>query len=241
MKTIAIGDLHGRSSWKHIVNTQSFDKLIFMGDYFDSFDIPGKEQINNFLDLIEYKKNNPDNVVLLIGNHDHHYFPEIGDTATSGYQPILAPLIGNLLDSSRKHLQMAYRQGELLFTHAGVTATWLDECLGAGAWDPEGIEQHVNEIWKYQPLKFIFKTYRMSDSPYGDNIWQSPIWIRPRSLMADAVDFKKKYIQIVGHTPQKRIDIKGQATGGRYYFIDTLGSSGEYLIIEDGQFSTAII
>jgi hypothetical protein len=48
---------------------------------------------------------------------------------------------------------------------------------------------------------------------------------------------KTKYIQIVGHTQQKQIDIKNKATNGRYYYIDTLSTSGEYMIIEDGVIS----
>lgn len=55
--------------------------------------------------------------------------------------------------------------------------------------------------------------------------------------MRDSKNIKKSgIVQIVGHTNQNQIDIKGKATGGKYYFIDTLGTSGEYLIIEDGQF-----
>jgi hypothetical protein len=40
-------------------------------------------------------------------------------------------------------------------------------------------------------------------------------------------------MQIVGHTTQPRIDEK-KAGRQNYYLIDTLGTSGEYLIIEDG-------
>jgi hypothetical protein len=47
---------------------------------------------------------------------------------------------------------------------------------------------------------------------------------------------KDQYIQIVGHTQRDKIDM-GKSTGGRYYFIDTLSSSGEYLIYDDGVFS----
>ena len=53
MKTVVIGDVHGRSLWKLIVNQeQDADRIIFIGDYFDSFDIKGEEQLNNFLDII---------------------------------------------------------------------------------------------------------------------------------------------------------------------------------------------
>ena len=55
--------------------------------------------------------------------------------------------------------------------------------------------------------------------------------------MKDCQEIKHRIIQVVGHTQQNQIDIKGKATGGRYYFIDTLGTSGEYLIWEDGNFN----
>jgi hypothetical protein len=45
---------------------------------------------------------------------------------------------------------------------------------------------------------------------------------------------RKQVIQVVGHTQVKKLDIEGMATGNRYYFIDCLDTSGEYLIIEDG-------
>jgi hypothetical protein len=48
---------------------------------------------------------------------------------------------------------------------------------------------------------------------------------------------KKDYIQIVGHTQMRRLDLTGsdKFTGGRYYFIDTMDSSGEYLVIQDNK------
>jgi predicted phosphodiesterase len=36
MKTIAVGDIHGRDSWKRLAEQESFDQIIFLGDYFDS-------------------------------------------------------------------------------------------------------------------------------------------------------------------------------------------------------------
>jgi hypothetical protein len=48
-------------------------------------------------------------------------------------------------------------------------------------------------------------------------------------------DVKKTMIQVVGHTAVKEIDAKGKATGGRYYFIDCLDNTPEYLVYEDKQ------
>jgi predicted MPP superfamily phosphohydrolase len=245
MKTVVIGDVHGRSLWKLIVNQENPDRVVFIGDYFDSFDIKGEEQLNNFLDIIEYKKSNGKEVIMLIGNHDYHYFPEIGDTGTSGYQAMFSYQINPVLDANREHLQIAYQFDEFLFSHAGISSKFLDSVFGVNGWKLETMVEQINELFKYKPLTFSFgeavSIQKLSYlDPYGDNEEQSPIWIRPRSLMAANKDtLRKKVIQIVGHTQVKKLDINGamKAAGGRYYLIDCQGTTGEYLIIEDGNLS----
>ena len=239
MKTVVLGDTHGRSNWKLAIHQEKpFDRLIFIGDYFDSFNISGVEQINNFKEIIQYKENNPQiEVILLIGNHDYHYFPEIGYTGTSGYQSGIAPSITQVIDENRHHLQMAYQFNDFFFTHAGISSVWLDETFGVGHWDIKFLADEINDLFKFKPLSFDFNGF---DS-YGDNKTQTPIWIRPRSLMsANKANLVKKIIQIVGHTIMKKLDLKGsdKFTGGRYYFIDTMETSGEYLIIEDDYITT---
>jgi predicted MPP superfamily phosphohydrolase len=243
MKTVVIGDVHGRSLWKLIVNQeQDADRIVFIGDYFDSFDIKGDDQLNNFLDIIEYKKSSSKEVIMLIGNHDHHYFPEVGNTGTSGYQVRMAPSIQHVIDTNREHLQMAYQMDEFLFSHAGISSMFLDSVFGKDGWKEETMVEQVNELFKYKPLTFGFgEAVNISEfsfiDPYGDNTEQSPIWIRPRSLMkANYNTLRKKVIQVVGHTQVKKLDLEGakNSAGGRYYLIDCQGTTGEYLIIEDG-------
>ena len=242
MKTIVLGDTHGRSNWKLAIHQEEpLDRLIFVGDYFDSFHFSGVEQIDNFKQIIQYKENNPQvEVVLLIGNHDYHYFPEIGYNGTSGYQSTIAPSITQVIEENRNHLQMAYQMGEFLFTHAGVSPVFMDEVFGSNGWQTYNVEEDLNELFRYKPKAFEFNGF----DAYGDNTTQTPIWIRPRSLMSankkHDKGLKKEYIQIVGHTGMKRIDLKGsdQFTGGRYYFIDTMETSGDYLIIEDNKLRT---
>ncbi len=86
MKTIVIGDIHGRSIWKNIIDKEKeFDKVVFVGDYFDSKIYSAQEQIDNFLNIIDFKQSirEDQEVILLIGNHDLHYFPEVGNSGVS--------------------------------------------------------------------------------------------------------------------------------------------------------------
>ena len=239
MKTVVIGDVHGRSLWKLIVNQENPDRVIFVGDYFDSFEISGVEQIQNFKEIVEYKTTSGKEVIMLVGNHDHHYFPEVGYTGTSGYQSGIAPSINQVIDENRQHLQIAYSFDEFLFTHAGVSPTFMDGEFGEEGWVEDNVVELLNDLFKYKPKSFDFNGI----DPYGDNTYQTPIWIRPKSLMAvnkkHDKGLKKKYIQVIGHTQVKKLDLIGsqKSAGGRYYFIDCQETTGEYLVIQDGELS----
>lgn len=70
MKILVLGDIHGRLIWKDIIEKENPDKVIFLGDYVSTHeDISSTQQINNLVDILTYKENNPDKVVLLRGNH----------------------------------------------------------------------------------------------------------------------------------------------------------------------------
>ena len=242
MKLVVIGDIHGRNIWKQIIaKEQDADEFVFVGDYFDSFRIKGPDQINNFLDIIEFKKQSKVPVILLIGNHDYHYYPGIDETGTSGYQTVLAPSIKHVVGDNKQHLQTAYQSGEFVFTHAGLSSEWLDDNIVM--WDVPNLAMYVNDLFYYQPQKLAYRSYKMVNETewygaqgYGDETFQGPLWIRPKSLMRANYDtLRNQIIQVVGHTPQDNIDIEGKSTGGRYYFIDTLEyNQGQYLVVTDG-------
>lgn len=234
MKTIILGDTHGRGIWQLIVQKENPDRVIFIGDYFDSFNIPYLDQMYNFKQITNYARTSGKEVILLTGNHDVHYqrWAINAYENYSGYQNKHALEICQELELNEDIMQMAYKMDNFLFTHAGVTKTWL-ELMEIE--NDENMVDIINDYAKYKPNLFAFGAIGRGGwvDPYGDNVWQNPTWIRPRSLMKDSKDLG--YIQVVGHTTQNCIDIKGKSTGGKYYFIDTLDTSGEYLIIEDGE------
>jgi hypothetical protein len=210
---------------------------VFVGDYFDSFTIKGPDQINNFLDIVEFKKQSKVPVILLIGNHDYHYYPGIEDSGTSGYQTLMAPSIKHVVSDNKQYLQAAYQSGEFVFTHAGLSSEWLDDIIPG--WDVDSLDATINDLFRFQPNKLAYRSYKQVGSTvygvggYGSETFQGPIWIRPKALMEANYDTLRTQIrQVVGHTTRKQIDIEGKSTGGRYYFIDTMPR--EYLIVEDG-------
>lgn len=228
MKTIVLGDTHGLSHWKHAVSAENPDRVIFIGDYFDSFQVNTVDQINNFLDIVEYKKTSGKEVIMLTGNHDIHYI--LGDSGTSGYQKIGSFQICPVISDNLSHLQMAYKFDEYLFTHAGVSSVFMDETFET--WSVDTLVDQLNDLFKFKPAKFEFN----GNNPYGDDTWQTPIWIRPRSLMkANKNTLRQKVIQVVGHTQVNKLDLVGsqKAAGGRYYFIDCMQTTKEYLVISD--------
>jgi hypothetical protein len=240
-KTLVLGDTHGRSFWKLAVNLENPDRVIFIGDYMDSYDINTETQVNNFLDILEYKKSSGKEVVLLLGNHDAHYDSRVGYTGTSGYQQVGKYQIEPVIDANREHLQIAYQFKNYLFSHAGVSTVFMDDIFGKGGWNIDHVSVELNELFRYKPHAFTFNGW----DPYGNDDKQTPIWIRPGALMRanKKTELKDKYIQIFGHTQTESINLNHikKAAGGKYYNIDCLGTSGEYLIIENDKIKVGSI
>jgi hypothetical protein len=104
------------------------------------------------------------------------------------------------------------------------------------------LTERPNEF-KFEAIMYRDEDSLMYPDPSGDNAGQSPIWIRPMSLMRSNKQnpwIKDDYVQIVGHTRVRMIDIAGKATGGKYFLIDTL-EQGEYLIGTDNWFSVGTL
>lgn len=221
-RIVVIGDLHGSSVWKELLKTTKEQRLfestlyVFIGDYFDSFVYLPIEQIRNFESLVRLKRANPDNVILLIGNHDYHYFPFVNQRY-SGYFPETQSYAGNLLKHclDENLIQLSFKNKNLVITHAGITKTWLKE---------SGIKfENLNKSFKDRWENFGYR-YSGSTSDTGNDVFQSPIIIRPESLEKDKID---NFIQIVGHTTKRKIEIQDSVI-----YVDCLKYKKEFLEID---------
>lgn len=230
-RIIAIGDTHGRDTWKRIVEQEpSADKEVFIGDYWDSFDVLFEQQLENFVAILKYKRENPERVILLTGNHDFHYLSDMTERY-SGYQSDKASLIEPLVASAIQcgDMQAAYSNSGYLFTHAGVTQTW---CQEKGI---KGSPAEINALLLKKPSAFKF--YKGDKSGCGEHISQSPIWVRPQMLIEDPLF---GIGQVVGHTQQHGIKYYDGSKPLRLILIDAI-HDGQYLIINDGEPKTGYV
>lgn len=128
MHILAIGDIHGRDDWK-AVKDRAADHIVFIGDYVDPHKpIPDLDVIENLEEIIDFKKNNPEKVTLLLGNHDAQYlhFPKY---QCRGYRADLQETLGGLFKQNADLFQIAWQHERHLFTHAGLSLGWYARLL----------------------------------------------------------------------------------------------------------------
>lgn len=215
MKTLVLGDIHGRIIWSDIIAKEQPDKIIFLGDYVSSHDdISGEQQLANLEDILNFKESRPDDVVLLRGNHDLQHMGYYW-ASCSGLNLIVLDNFPK--ERFEKLTQWVYTHDHILFSHAGVSQVWLDNC-----------HMKVEEI-NSMPIdeQFAFTPDNRHDY-CGESETQPPVWIRPWTL----IDCKATgdWIQVIGHTTVRKCQtIPGDEN---IWLCDALGS-GSYLIIED--------
>ena len=214
-----IGDIHGRTSWKKLVDETCVN--IFVGDFFDPYQpMTIFDLKRNFLAIVEHKKAHPDNVVLLYGNHDYEYLPNINEQS-SRYNGLYANSIRDLLvDTAPLFHGVAYAIGEkYLVTHAGVTRPWKDKYLSDVInINPTSMARAINMLWETDKPAFGFRYNAEMFDFYGESPQHSPIWVRPQMLGQYNLYKRTDVIQIVGHSQVKNITDSGDVI-----FIDCLG------------------
>lgn len=205
---IMIPDVHGRAFWRDAVKSREGERIIFLGDYIDPYTayegVSAKEALAGFMDIIELKKQHPDNITLLLGNHDMGYLDNaicITRHDWNKHQYIKSLLLENigLFDICVSTQLAGY---DVLISHAGFHQEWIDkyqEHFSEYDFNPDVLNRMLHDESSRPML------YRMlcdtSRHRGGDDRAGSPIW-------ADIYEFKspdacpEDIYQIVGHTLQ---------------------------------------
>lgn len=249
-KIAVIPDVHGKLFWKNAKDkVDSLDKIIFLGDYLDSYSFLGffsrEDELNNFIEILDFKKAFPEKVTLLLGNHDIGYLLDLGcSRQESGdmrrnYKNLFERNIN--LFKLTEYVELANNE-KILFSHAGIHEKWLDkvrarlEQLGnkLGFEGVPLIDSIINGLFNkiisefYEPeykdflrwsLGFVGPARGGFYGDYGSIIWaDASEWKNEKNIFGDIK-------QIFGHT---RLNIPKNLTEG-VRCIDTVDSEILYL------------
>ena len=202
---IIIPDVHGRTFWRSAVRGHEEEKIIFLGDYVDPYDwegiLPG-EAYRELQDIIAFKKEHPDNVVLLLGNHDMGYLDRrICSCRMDFYRKTM---IGDLLKENLDLFDIVHieesENGSVLFSHAGISERWVENnqwLFGKGPFDPLILNEMLHNEAERKNLYVALANvswYRGGIDSVG-----SPIWADVQEF-ADGERFIDGYLHIFGHT-----------------------------------------
>lgn len=247
-KILCLGDTHGRTLWKEIIEKEHPSLIIFLGDYVSTHGLEtADQQFRNLYDILRFKEKWGDKCVLLRGNHDNqhlgYYWAEC-----SGWNQEVYEKMQTIKDYFLECTQWIYplQVGDkfIIFSHAGISNAWYDMIKRN---HPEvSCMSDINKLAPSEDFGFIPNS---SFDYSGDSITQSCTWIRPRALVND---MPEGIIQVVGHTPIKGeclnllAEIRKNKTEGSnslekikdipdLWLCDAIGNRS-YLIIEDGEF-----
>lgn len=231
---LVCGDIHGRKFWKKpCENIEPYDKVIFLGDYLDPYDfehISVPEAIDNFEEIIDFKKKNNDKVILLIGNHDMPYFSKTYygfSTYHCRHSSMFHKTISGIFEKNKNLFQLAYAYNDILFTHAGVESGWLDNVVKCDKTDINNIADTLNGLIK--DSNGIKKLFCITDQRGGRDRFGSCVWADVHDIMWDVQSVRNpdtivkpihKIKQVFGHTLQAFYDVNRNIAYGEAVEFD---------------------
>lgn len=239
MKTVVFGDIHGRDIWEEIVNNEkNVDRWIFLGDYVSTHErdkITDEMQIENLKRILDFAETNnklkPGSVILLRGNHDMQHL-DYEWSGCSGLFPHVQVAMIEMKDRFLANTQWVFVDDNIVYVHAGVTKTWMENV---------GLDK-IEDINSMEP-SWRFGFWGKFSDYYGDSKTQGPVWIRPWTLVDDSFG---EYTYIVGHTTTKHVtnytdeiiknmpEVETLESDNTVWTCDCLGE-GEYIVVEDGE------
>lgn len=224
VEVVILPDIHGRTFWKETVKDYIKKKYVFLGDYFDPYPrerYSFNDVMNNFEDIIKFKKENPDNVILLLGNHDFGYL-ERGICSCRQYRGPEFEDVRNVLMTNIDLFDICYEEiindKHFVFSHAGIRREWDERVRKLTNYTSYGEDNKPLPCMYYNNLfhknvndnnSVLYEL--LADVSYirgGHSRYGSIVWADIREFADKYLDGKKMenksgfddIIQIVGHT-----------------------------------------
>jgi len=195
MKILNIGDVHGRTDVFEIIRKEvdNVDMINLTGDFFSTHNpkITQDDQIMVMEGILSLKEDFGDKMHIQRGNHDQqlgYSWADCSPRAGSKCEQWFQEHKQEWLDAT----EWVNVVDNIIFSHAGISKTWFART---------GCEK-VEDINKLPPSELFGFTPDNYMDYYGTSRTQPCTWIRPQTLMKDALD---GYTQVIGHTTFKKI------------------------------------
>ena len=228
VRFIIVPDVHGRTFWResvyHYLQNTTDVNVIFLGDYVDPY---GYEEISRedafcvLEEIIELKRRYKDRVVLLIGNHDFHYFNgSIGGCRKDMMrkEDLKWLYVDNMDLFEYYHIEVIGGVN-YLFSHAGFLNSWIYVERGPlGIYDmfnndEDRVSQETVDMINFDLIKtlnfkelFNDREARLSMDSIGHSRGGMDVGSFMWADISDHLGFDetiKGCVQIVGHTQQE--------------------------------------
>lgn len=190
-KILIVPDVHGRAFWHRALElVDQVDQIVFLGDYLDPYSHEGISfdlALEEFNKILEFKKEYPDLITLLVGNHDMHYIIKDFMDCSRRNTDMLDQL-HKLYNSNLDLFNLIHIEDDWLFSHAGVYKGWMDKY--EFTLEDLNLKTFLGSHW---PALEDLSMYRG-----GYNYVGSCIWADIRESVKN--ELFPGYKQIVGHT-----------------------------------------
>jgi hypothetical protein len=188
-KILIIPDMHLKPAMldmaERILAYKKANKIVILGDLLDDFYAKPEDYERFWQKFMQFYEERKDQIVLLYGNHEVAYL--IGRHVTGNIKAG-----GKYADLYAKlHPGIAYIDERVVFSHAGI----FDEFLRAKGLEQASIDEAVHAI-NALPLQELWLN-------------ASPLWARPQCRVYHNAGQWLNYVQVVGHTPMRKIKQDG--------------------------------
>lgn len=207
-KVLVIPDVHLKP-WifdraEKILESGQADFAVQLGDLVDDWDCQTAVALykSTILRAIKFNREFP-NTLWCMGNHDYgYYYPRYGRRETGHSKDMEDEMSSYLKRMRRARIQqkLVHAVDNVLFSHAGLTGDWVGEKL-LDASPMSGIAMTQREFWS----KF-WETV-VNNITDSNALWESnsPLWARLLDNPSVDALYGTVLLQVVGHTPVKKI------------------------------------
>ena len=202
--TLVIGDIHLRHQTVEKILNKWDGPIIQVGDWFDNFNEKKPDTIETSK-LYKHFVHRP-NTITLMGNHDIQYRnTDKNAIYCSGYEPWKYDVINEIVsEEDWCKVKYFHHEQDYWFSHAGISSYWFQHPVHGTT--VEAIESRIHQAEialkarNYEKIGCLYAAdfYRGGRHAKGGLLWND--WHN--------IEHQDGIIEIVGHTPSSKIQIK---------------------------------